>query len=101
MYITEQSETYRGIPQESLLRVPVSTGPLVSGNWEMAVSSVLSSLRAMRMKLKVFPGAQMASGWQPAVEIRPYGSERPMTRERMLTTIVSLLRVGTLRMSNL
>ena len=90
MYIREQSETYRGIPQESLLPVPVSTGPLASGNWEMAVSSVLSSLRAMKMKLKVFPGAQMENGWQPAVEIRPYGLERPMTRGRMLTTIACL-----------
>jgi hypothetical protein len=101
MYIRGLSETYRGIPQANLLPVPVSMVPLASGNWEMVASSVLSSLKAMKMKLKVFPGAQMASGWPLAVEIRPYGSERPMTRERMLTTIVSLLRVGTLRMSNL
>jgi hypothetical protein len=101
MYIRGLSETYRGIPQVNLLPVPVSMVPLASGNWETVVSSVLNSLKAMKMKLKVFPGAQMASGWPLAVEIRLYGSERPMTRERMLTTIVSLLRVGTLRMSNL
>ena len=101
MYIRELSETYRGILPANLLPVPVSMGPLASGNWETAVSSVLNSLKAMKMKLKVFPGAQMVSGWPLAVEIRPYGSERPMTRGRMLTTIVCLLRVGTLRMSNL
>ena len=101
MYIRGLSETYRGIPQANLLPVPVSMVPLASGNWEMVASSVLSSLKAMKMKLKVFPGAQMVSGWPLAVEIRLYGSEKPMTRGRMLTTIVSLLRVGTLRMSNL
>ncbi len=76
-------------------------GPLAFGNWEMVDSSALSSLKVMKMKSKVSPGAQMANGWQPAVEIRLYGSERPMIKGKMLTTIVCLWRVGTRRMSNL
>lgn len=67
----------------------------------MVDSSALSSLKVMKMKLKVSPGAQMANGWQLAVEIRLSGLERLMIREKMLTTIVYLWRVGTLRMLNL
>ena len=81
--------------------MPALTGPLACGNWEMVDSSALSSLKVMKMKLKVSPGAQMANGWQPAVEIRLSGSERPMIKGKMLTTIVCLLRVGILRMLNL
>ena len=71
------------------------------GGSETPVSNALSSLKGMKMKLKVFPGAQMENGWQLAVEIKLFGLERLMIREKMLTTIVCLLRVGTLRMLNL
>lgn len=73
MCIRGLSETYRGIHRVNLLPVPALTGPLVYGNWEMGDSSALSSLRDMKMKLKVYRGAQTASGWQLAVEIRLSG----------------------------
>ena len=101
MYTRGLSEIYRGIHLENLLQALALMEPHAFGNWEMADSNALSSLKGMKMKLKVFPGAQMENGWQLAVEIKLFGLERLMIREKMLTTIVYLLQVDILRMLNL
>ena len=63
--------------------------------------NVWSSLKAMKMKLNVYHGVQMENGSQLAVEIKLSGLEKLMIREKMLSTIVFLWLVDTLRMLNL
>ena len=53
------------------------------------------------MKLNVYHGVQMENGSQLVAEIKLSGLERLMIREKMLTTIVFLWLVDTLRMLNL
>ena len=57
-------------------QVPALMGQPAYGRWENQVSSVLNSLKAMKMKSRVWLGVTMDSIWHPAVEIKLSGSEK-------------------------